>query len=437
MSAVDFTAPEPVDEPVTVAPFPTLDTDALQGIPGKIVQAVAPYTEAHPAPILVQFLAMFGAITGNQPHVWADNREHPARLNVLVVGKTSTGAKGTSYGVVDALFRAAEAAGSTGLARGPLRVLGGPGPIRRVSGLSSGEGVIETVRDANGDDPNAKGFDEGVDDKRLLVVEPEFTNTLAVMERHGSTLPGVVRSAWDGDTLRTLTRSPLVATRAHLAVIGHVTPGELRIRLSDAQVLGGTLNRFIHIASRRTRLLSGGGNIPREVIDEYAPIISTALHEAAGRRQVQRTPRADELWEQAYPQLRREMPDGPVASILARSAPQVIRIGLAYALADRSGVIDAEHLAAALAIWRYAGETAHWMFGREIDNGEVEALITYIRVGGAAGRTKTEIYSEHYQRNRPAAEINAMLGELMKDGRIRQEIDRSRGGRPAVRFLPC
>src|SRR5690606_39065119 len=245
-------------------------------------------------------------------------------------------------------------------------------------------GLIEAVRDANGDDPNAKGFDEGVDDKRLLVVEQEFTNTLAVMERQGSTLPGVVRSAWDGDVLRTLTRSPLVATGAHICIVGHATPGELRLRLSDAQVLGGTLNRFVHVASRRTKLLPGGGNIPREVLDEYAPVISEALTEAASRREVRRTAAADDLWAEAYPELRREMPDGPVASILARSAPQVIRLSLAYALADRSGVIDEEHLVAALAIWRYAEATAHWMFGREIDNGETEALLGFIAAAGAA-----------------------------------------------------
>lgn len=425
------------DDPVSVTPFPTLDPAALQGIPGKIIDAVAPHTEAHPAPMLVQFLSEFGTIVGNGPHVYADNREHPARINALIVGKTSTGAKGTSYGVVRALIAAAEVANPAGARRGPLHSLGGPGPIRRVSGLSSGEGLIEAVRDANGDDPNAKNFDEGVLDKRLQVVEQEFTNMLAVMERQGSTLPGTVRAAWDGDILRTLTRSPLTATGAHISIIGHATPGELRLRMKDAQVLGGTMNRFVPIATRRTKLLSAGGNIPREVVDEYAPIIAEALSEAGNRKAVERTPAADALWISAYPELRRDMPDGPVASILARAAPQVLRLSLVYALADCSDVVDEQHLTAALAIWRYAEATAHWMFGREIDNGEINALIAYVAAGGTNGRTRTQISSEHYKRNRSAADITAALGELMKDGRIRQEIDRSSGGRPTARYFAC
>jgi len=176
--------------PLSVVPFPSIDTDALQGIPGKIVEAVLPHTEAHPAAILAQVLARFGALIGGGLHVRADNRMHAARIYPLVVGKTSDGAKGTSDQVAAALSAAAE------------RMSSSPWPMRQLSGLSSGEGLIETVRDANGDDPSKKGYDEGIPDKRLLVVESEFTGALAVMERQGSTLPRVVREAWDGDVLR-------------------------------------------------------------------------------------------------------------------------------------------------------------------------------------------------------------------------------------------
>src|SRR4051794_33392314 len=146
---MDFTAPPPAEDegPVSVVPFPVLHPDALHGLPGKIVEAVAPHTEAHPAAILAQYLARFGATIGRAPHVRVDNREHPARLFPLIVGKTSDGAKGTSYGVVAALFGAAESpASSTTGARCTLSVVRDPDPLRRVSGLSSGEGLIELLR---------------------------------------------------------------------------------------------------------------------------------------------------------------------------------------------------------------------------------------------------------------------------------------------------
>jgi hypothetical protein len=105
------------------------------------VEAVGPHTEAHPAAILVQYLARFGATIGRSPHVRVDNREHPARLFPLIVGKTSDGAKGTSYGVVAALFAAAEnrrTSTTGGARRGGLSLVQDSEALRRVTGLSSG-----------------------------------------------------------------------------------------------------------------------------------------------------------------------------------------------------------------------------------------------------------------------------------------------------------
>lgn len=411
------------DGPLGVTPFPTLDSAALQGTVGKIVEAVLPYTEAHPAPILAQILARFGATIGNGAHVWADNRKHPARIYPLVVGKTSDGAKGTSDQVVSALFAAVDG-------HRPLTE-----PLRRTSGLSSGEGLIETVRDGDGDDPDAKGFDEGVRDKRLLVVETEFTSMLAVIERQGSILPRVLRDAWDGEPLRTLTRSPLSATDAHIVIVGHVTPGELRAKLKAAQLDGGTMNRFLPVASRRTKLRPDGGNIPPEILDEYGVTLAGYLDRCRLLGRVQRTAAADRLWHARYGDLRKARPDGPVAKILARAVPQVLRLSLAYALIDGYTEIDEPHLSAALAVWRYVEDTAGWMFGGEVDTGEVDALVAYIAAAGKRGRTRTEISVEHFGRHRKADAINAMLGPLLRDGRVREQTDKSRPGPPVTRYF--
>jgi hypothetical protein len=93
-------------------------------------------------------------------------------------------------------------------------------------GLSSGEGLIYAVRDrAEGE--NKKGekmvVDEGVEDKRLLVLEAELAGVLKVMNREGNTLSPVIRQAWDDGALQTLTknrshegqRSPHLHNRPH------------------------------------------------------------------------------------------------------------------------------------------------------------------------------------------------------------------------------
>lgn len=427
------------DEPVAVVPFPVLHRDAFYGLPGKVVDAVLPYTEAHPAALLAQYLAEFGAHVGPGAHLKIANTPHPARLHVLIIGRSSDGAKGTSAAVTNALFAAAlEPSRTTGTRRGPLQVVDFNEPLRRVSGLSSGEGLIELVRDGNGKNPDDKDFDEGVHDKRLLIVEEEYTSVLAVMDRTGNTLSKQLREVWDGKRLQTLTRGrPLVATGAHVVVIGQCTPGEFKIKLKEGQLLGGTINRSLLIASRRSSEQPHGGNIPDEVLAEYGPAIAETIASGTRNEEIQLTTTASELWVAEYSRLVRARSDGPVAQSLSRARPQVKRLALTYALADGAGTIDEPHLRAALALWRYVEDTAEWLFGAHIDTGETEGLLKFIAEAGSTGRTRTEISSGFYARNKKAAELTVVLGELMKDGRIRQETDRSGSGRPSVRYYTC
>ena len=121
---------------------------------------------------------------------------------------------------------------------------------RLKGGLSSGEGLINEVRDQRSEWNRKEGREEivdpGVADKRLMIVEAEFASALAVMERQGSTLSPHIRRAWDGDKLATITRnSPLCATGAHISIIGHITIDELRARLTRTEAANGFANRFL------------------------------------------------------------------------------------------------------------------------------------------------------------------------------------------------
>lgn len=427
------------DDPVSVVPFPVLHRDAFYGLPGKIVDAVLPHTEAHPAALLSQYLAEFGAHIGPGAHLKIANERHPALLHVLIIGRSSDGAKGTSAAVTRALFNAAEAPPhGAGARRGPLQVVTFNDPLRRVGGLSTGEGLIELVRDGNGKNPDDKDFDEGVHDKRLLVIEEEYVAVLAVMDRSGSTLAKQLRDAWDFKRLQTLTRAkPLLATGAHIVVIGQATPGEFKLKLKEGLLLGGTINRNLLIASRRSSDQPHGGNIPDDLLAEFGPSIAESIAAATREEELRLTVDALELWESAYPRLVRARPDGPVAQSLARARPQVKRLSLAYALADGAGDIDEPHLRAALALWKYAEDTAEWLFGAHVDTGETDGLLKFIADGGSTGRTRTEITVGFYNKHKKAAEISTVLGELIKDGRVRQETDRSGPGRPTARYFRC
>src|SRR4029453_2896452 len=119
------------------------------------------------------------------------------------------------------------------------------------SGLSSGEGLIWAVRDPiEKQQPIKEGGrvvdyqlvteDAGVTDKRLLVIESELASTLKVMAREGNTLSPVMRQAWDGHDLRTLTKSSSArATAPHISIIGHITRDELRRYLEATEAANG------------------------------------------------------------------------------------------------------------------------------------------------------------------------------------------------------
>lgn len=139
---------------------------------------------------------------------------------------------------------------------------------RVLNGLSSGEGLIHAVRDpvVSRDKTGEKVvLDDGVEDKRLLVMEPELAGVLKVMSREGNTLSPVIRQAWDEGTLQTLTKnSPTRATDAHVSIVGHVTKAELLRHLTETEAANGFANRFLWLLVKRSKELPFGGALHEE-----------------------------------------------------------------------------------------------------------------------------------------------------------------------------
>ena len=78
-----------------------------------------------------------------------------------------------------------------------------------------------------------------------MIVEPEFASVLSVAERPGNTISPLIRRAWDGDKLQTITKnSPLCATDAHISMIGHITEDELRARITRTEWPTGSRTDF-------------------------------------------------------------------------------------------------------------------------------------------------------------------------------------------------
>jgi hypothetical protein len=403
---------------------PDLDEAALFGLVGEFVRVVGPHSEADPAALAVQFLVALGNCAGRHAWFGVEADRHYLNLYALLVGLTSKGRKGTSWGQVRALY-----------AR--VAPTWAPGCLR--SGLSSGEGLIWEVRDLiDKQEPiREKGrivdyqrnvVDEGVTDKRLTVLEPEFASTLRVMTREGNTLSPVMRQAWDDGHLRALAKnSPAKATDAHISIIGHITKDELRRELTQTDAANGFANRFLFVCSRRSKALPEGGHLAPDALDLVAAMLAKALEVATAAGEMRRDAAARALWAAVYPDLSAGRP-GLLGAATGRAEAQCVRLACLYALLDGSVIVREPHLRAALALWDYCAKSAAFVFGESIGDAVADEVRAALQQAAPGWLSRTEI-SDVLHRNRSADEITRALGLLAEHGCVTRRTVET-GGRP-------
>jgi hypothetical protein len=403
-----------------------MDEAAFQGPAGRFVRLVEPHTEADPVGILGQFLGAFSSAAGRSPHFQVEADRHSLNLYQVHVGASSKARKGTSWGRAKQVVVEADPEWAA----------------RIVLGLSSGEGLIHAVRDpVERQDPvKEKGkvvgyetviADQGVEDKRLLVVEAEFASVLKVCEREGNTLSPTLRMGWDTGRLGILTRnSPIKATGAHISIIGHITSDELLRHLDNTESANGFANRFLWFSVRRSKVLPEGGSLEAH---ELAPVIaevSDALEFAKTAGEIRRDAGARTIWHAVYEELSEGKP-GLLGAMIARGEAQVMRLACIYAVLDRSPVVRSEHLRAALAVWEYAERSVRHIFGSKMGDPAADRVIDALH-DHPAGMTRTEI-SALFGRNMSSNQIERALHFLKAHGHA-SPVQETTGGRPVERW---
>ena len=386
---------------------------ALHGPAGEFVLRTEPHSEAHPMALLSQFLVAFGSACGRGAYYQVEADRHYTNEFVVLVGPTATGRKGSSWGHVRRLFGDADSAFSGCLA----------------GGLSSGEGLIAQVRDHADEDGG-----QAPADKRRLVVEPEFAQTLKVLAREGNTLSAIVRQAWDGEPLQTIVRNdPLRATGASIGIVGHITRDELLRYLTATELANGFANRFLPVAVKRSKLLPFGGALDGARFAEIRDAVRLALRFAQQHRPITFDDAARERWIDTYEQLSTARP-GLAGAATARAEAHTVRLALIYALLDLSEHIGLEHLEAALAVWRYSADSARWIFGDALGDPTADELWQAAKER-PAGLTRTEV-SEVFSRNKKRREIERALGVLEDAGRLHRTTRPVERGRAAEVWIP-
>jgi len=393
------------------------------GVVGHLLRRVEAETEADPVSLAATFLVALGNVIGRGPHAVVDGTRHGLNLFAAIVGGTSEGRKGTSMGIVRAVMRDVD-----------------PDWVRlcRTPNLTSGEGLIDRVRDdvyrvivnKKTGEPENVLVEPGVEDKRLLCEIQELAGTMRAGRSERSTLFQTMREAWDGLDLATMSKnSRRIATEPHISIVAHVTPEELSKLQTDADVYGGSWNRFLWIASKRARLRPHGGDF--DDLAELQASVRSVVTSARNVGRMRRTPAADKLWEAEYLRRAELRAGGVVGAIIGRAEPQLLRLSMLAALCRGEDVVDVEDLAAAVSLWQYVDETVRMLFGG-CEDPLVARIVEAIRAEPGISRSALH---RQTARAMPAARFVSTLERVAVGGAVEREVVET-GGRPREVWRP-
>jgi hypothetical protein len=398
--------PPPADDHHTSASwanpdeFPVMAEEAFYGLPGEIVRTIEPHTESSSTTLLITLHVYFGNALGRGPYYQVEGTRHYTNLYSLLVGETGKSRKGTGDGRIRQIFRIADQDWCL---------------ARIHTALGSGEGLAHAIRDPveREGENGPEVVDEGVADKRLLVVQSEFVGALRVMRREGNPLSAGMWDAWDGTPLGTLIKSsPDRCAEPHVSMLGHITEVELKRELDEVSMANGFGNRFLFACVRRARLLPFGGALPVNAVMEMAEKVSTAIQLAREIERVEWSDEGAEGWDAIYPKLSSGRP-GLLGALTNRAEAQVARLALIYALWDGSSKIELKHLLAAQAVWDCCEASVGHIFGASLGDPVADTIVSALRRAGAVGMPRTEI-SGLFSRNVSSGRISLALNELLK-----------------------
>lgn len=399
----------------TLQQRPNLESLELfpEGLVRDFVQASTRDSEATPAGVCMGLLQFICANAGRSLFFnYGNIPQHPI-LFALHVARSAKG-KGVSLGSVKAIEREIRTNYPTLLGQ------------THSGGLSTREGLAYAISDPSFDDDGNQT--SGTDDKRLWVVESEFSNVLQQSKREGNTLSACIRDLFDGVSIAPLTKTNRVsASDPCVSILGQITPNELIKLLDDTGVRNGFINRFLIFYSESTKTVA----LPEPWHDEelksfahrVASVISWSkglypMKEACKSRRMQFSSEAKRVYERAYPRLKNPCLDDFLLSVLSRVPAHTVRLSMAFAICDMSEVIEVKHLKAALHWVKAFCDSANFIFQSkadeekaEITNAQADKILSFLREFGEA--TKTDISAKCFKRNLSKTKIDEALTFLL------------------------
>lgn len=319
-------------------------------------------------------------------------------------------------------------------------------------GFQSGEAVVHSVRDTlygtipvnkrkagQADKAEETVLDQGVLDKRLLIMEEEFGRLLTVASRPGNTLSSTLRKAWDGKKwLYTEGKiSPEKATGAHISMIGHITITELLDCIREVENKNGFSNRVLWVATRRVKQLALPGWIDwrehPDVTNKLARVLET-FGSAAPEREIHWSAQAEKEWCAFYKSIK-TAGAGIVGSIIARSDAHVLRLTMLFTVLDNSRLMESRHLKAAIAFWHFCERSAMWAFGEKTGNKAADKIYWALQ-REPKGMTRTEISMGVFNNHASKTTMDIAFSTLVDANLVTLKSERGvRGTKPTERWF--
>jgi hypothetical protein len=414
----------------TITPPPKPDERMFYGLVGDVALAAAEGTEVNPVAAGLGFLSYLGAMAGRDVYMRVGNTWHHPRLFTLQVGRSGRGRKGDSISLTHRIRRRVD------------EVFAGAAGQAHTGGLSSREGLALLIHDGY---KEGKTEHEPIRDKRLWVVESEFSNVLGQAKREGNTLSSALRDAWDGVSIKPATKSSRIgASHPHLGLHCAITPTELLSLLEARELSNGFANRFLMVWAERTGLEPFPRATPADALNKLAERTGEVLLFAKGgypethdTREMRFSEAARALYGHAYrKELNRPEASEMLTGLLERRAPYALRLAMLFALADKSLAIEAHHLEAALAWVRYARDSVRFIFSERAgiadaqESAEIARRILEFLKDMPSGASQTDIYADCFRRAVHSDKISeAIKGMLLANlPRIEQsKVPRSDG----------
>ena len=394
---------------------PVPDPECLYALVGDVARAGSENTEANPYAIAAAFMTYLSAAIGRGPYLTIGDDWHHARLFTLHVGRSGIGRKGTAT-------------------KPPLRIAKAVQQIdERLSpqihrgGLSTREGLALMIHDGW---THGKEEVPAILDKRLWVLESEFSNVLHQGKRDGNTLSAALRDCWDGTSIKPAIKTNKVwATDPHVNLTGNITPSELRGLMHERELSNGFTNRFLIFWAEQSKVLAFPQATPQHIVDTLARRVVEVLrftgadqYNGKDMLEVRLSTGqggAAKLYADLYHSELRDRSGGErITGLLERRVAMLLRLAMLFALTDCMTEIQEKHLRAALAWIRYWTDSVKFIFQSGIEEVETaqtyetaEKVLAFLKLKGQA--TRTQLTVDCFQSHLSKTQINAALDELL------------------------